>query len=124
MGVGTLRRPKLSVLEFSLVNKKVAVGEGSVCSCCCAPNHSTDYLTFLESLGGKTLRSVIGRNGLFDLNWSDFLLDFCTSHGMAITNTMFKRKMVHECTWLPDRLQSKVNDRLSCWCHLICDHLF
>uniref|UniRef100_A0A3Q3J0T7 Ig-like domain-containing protein n=1 Tax=Monopterus albus TaxID=43700 RepID=A0A3Q3J0T7_MONAL len=48
--------------------------------------------------GDFNWRGVIGRNG-HDLNPSSvLLLDFCASHSLSITNTMFKHKGVHKCT--------------------------
>ena len=53
-----------------------------------------------------TWRAVIGRNGVSDLNPSYvFLSDFYASHSFSKTNTMFRHKSVHKCTWHQDTMQ-------------------
>lgn len=91
-------------------------------------NDNLEYPAFLESLGGEfdgappgdsvlplgdfnahvgsdseTCRDVIGNH--LDVNLSSvLLLDFCANHSLSITNTMFKHKGIHKCTWHQDTL--------------------
>ncbi|KAI3363710.1 hypothetical protein L3Q82_001324 [Scortum barcoo] len=130
-GVGLLIAPQLSRQcvgvhpgeRERVASLRLRVGDRSLAVVCAyGPNSSTEYPAFLESLGGvldsaptgdnahvgnnsDTWRGVIGRNGLPDLNPSGvLLLDFCASHSLSITNTMFEHKGVHQCTWHQDTL--------------------
>ncbi|KAI3358283.1 hypothetical protein L3Q82_003281 [Scortum barcoo] len=134
----------MHALEFTPMNERVTslrlrVGDRSLAVVCAyGPNSSTEYLAFLESLGGvldmvlrlgtplpfywgtstltwaATVTVIPGgacsrRNGLPDLNPGGvLLLDFCASHSLSITNTMFKHKGVHQCTWHQDTRSRKV----------------
>ncbi|KAK3550822.1 hypothetical protein QTP70_005747 [Hemibagrus guttatus] len=113
-GVGLLIAPQLShhVLEFSPVNERVVslrLRAGDRCLTVVSsygPNGSVEYPTFLEILRGVLEGAPTGDSivllGDFNAhvgNDSVLLLDFCASHGLSVTNTMFKHKGVHQYTW-------------------------
>ncbi|KAK3571507.1 hypothetical protein QTP86_012853 [Hemibagrus guttatus] len=118
-GVGLLIAPQLSrhVLEFSPVNERVVslrLQAGDRCLTVVSsygPNGSVEYPTFLEILRGVLEGAPTGDSivllGDFNAhvgNDSVLLLDFCASHGLSVTNTMFKHKGVHQYTWYQDTL--------------------
>ena len=56
----------------------------------------------------ETWRAVIGKNSLPDLKPRHVqLLDFCASHSLFITNTIFSHKSVHKSTWHQDTLSRR-----------------
>ncbi|TWW74363.1 Sodium- and chloride-dependent GABA transporter ine [Takifugu flavidus] len=63
-----------------------------------------DFNTHIGS-DSVTWRGVIGKNGFPDLNPSGvLLLDFCAGLRLSLTNTLFRHKGVHMCTWHQDAL--------------------
>ncbi|KAK3569032.1 hypothetical protein QTP86_021564, partial [Hemibagrus guttatus] len=133
-GVGLLIAPhvlEFSPVNKRVVSLRLQAGDRCLTVVSAyGPNGSVEYPTFLETLrgvlegaptgdsivllgdlnahvgnGSDTWRGVIGRNSPPDLNSSGvLLLDFCASHSLSITNTMFKHKGAHQYTWYQDTL--------------------
>lgn len=124
-------------LKFAPVNQRVIFPAPSVrgqvsCSCLCLQQHRVPALlgvserdrlivlqmgTQLFYWGTSTpmwATTVITGGAIW---WNDlpnlnpivvFLLDFCASHTLFITNTMFTHKGVHQCIWHQDTLGRKL----------------
>ncbi|TWW77402.1 putative RNA-directed DNA polymerase from transposon BS [Takifugu flavidus] len=96
-GVAILVAPRLSacILEFTPVNERSLEGVLLL------GVPSSSWVTSMHvGSDSVTWRGVIGKNGLPNLNPSGvLLLDFCAHLRLSITNTSFRHKGIHMCTW-------------------------